>query len=68
MAKIYFSNGPIGMFLNMLFAFCLSHWFLCIFIPDVHFFSTLNMFIELTHDISGRPISPRFKNIGLFGP
>ena len=68
MTKIYFSNGPKGKFPNMLLAFRLSQWLLCLFIPDIHRYNTRNMFNEPTHDVSGRPISPRFKNFGLFGP
>jgi hypothetical protein len=68
MAKVYFSNEPINIFLNMLFAFCLHHYLLCLFIPDVHRYSTRNMFNKPTHDVSGRPISPRLKNFGLFCP
>jgi hypothetical protein len=66
MAKICFSKGPIGLFLNMLFVFCLSHWLLYLFIPNVHCYSTRDMFNEPTHDLSRRPISPRLKNFGLF--
>jgi hypothetical protein len=63
MAKIDFSNGAIGMFLNMLLAFGLSRWLLCLFIPYVHCYSTRNMFNEPTHDVSERPISPKCKNL-----